>query len=610
MATINQTAYDKLKQGWKTDMQIKSAIINKYWADSSEAKTFDWLLQSKLAVNQPIVATTQKPTITPIVATTQKPTITPVAPTIPKATSTPAEPIKSTTPIVSTTPKTTTTPVWQTQIDNALKTWSIADVRNQLKWKVTQDQFNKIDSYLVSKIPKVEMPVNNKLLSETELQKKRDIVNKAIQDKKTNATSNVNNSVFNMTADQQLETKWKELERFRNVETSKIDNDYKQFSNVLKTNNQAILWLYWVKPDWTVDFENQNWLAFQIDKRKKDFDELKNKEFSKLKSLKYQSIWWQIRAAAASRWVDLSKVPFEQIVALSDQVWQSKITEVYNAKEKMINDIQTYSDNAENQINLLREKWLVSTNEANKNIETLRQSAEAQKLTINKEYVNSMLWLAEWKLNDTETKKASTLNSITTLWTSLWLSGTSLWLLNSYIWKYKTPQEAYQAIFKDLSNTSSELYKSLKTQEQAAIAQQAFKNQLEELKATKSWSSSSFKPTENQWKMLSLLWLTSDNITDMNQYLRLQTAVMALDVEWVKNITWVAIPKKQLEDSVKFLYWWIQPISETISNQPTQSNDILTQQEMIDTLKINKAPELWTQEEINQVVEAKKKSSV
>lgn len=585
MATINQTAYDKLKQGWKTDMQIKTAIINKYWADSSEAKTFDWLLQSKLAVNQPMVATAQKPTPAP------------VTPTIPKTTpATLAEPIKSATPIVS------TTPVWQTQIDNALKTWSIADVRNQLKWKVTQDQFNKIDSYLVSKIPKIETPVNNKLLSETELQKKRDIVNKTIQDKKTNATSNINNSVFNMTADQQLKTKWKELERFRNVETSKIDNDYNSFKNVLKTNNQAILWLYWVKPDWTVDFENQNWLAFQIDKRRKDFDELKNKEFSKLKSLKYQAIWWQIRAAAASRWVDLSKVSFEQLVALSDQVWQSKITEVYNAKEKMINDIQTYSDNAENQINLLREKWLVSTNEANKNIETLRQSADAQKLTVNKEYVNSMLWLAEWKLNDTEAKKASTLNSITTLWTSLWLSGTSLWLLNSYIWKYKTPQEAYQAIFKDLSNTNSELYKSLKTQEQAAIAQQAFKNQLEELKATKSWSSST------TWTKLSSTLEPKISVAAINNWLWDLTYIKTNEQLYLyldALSKWNAeLYKKVIKDL------WFEWTPTTIENQinNTQSNDIPTQQEMIDTLKISKTPELWTQEEINQVIEAKKKA--
>ena len=82
------------------------------------------------------------------------------------------------------------------------------------------------------------------------------------------------------------------------------------------------------------------------------------------------------------------------------------------------------------------------------------------------------------------------------------------------------------------------------------------------LKSQSSWSSGSFKPTENQWKLLSLLWLTADNITDMNQYLRLQTAVMSWDVEWVKNITWITIPKKQLEDSVQFLYWWMQPISE------------------------------------------------
>ena len=545
MAQVTQSIYDTLKKTWKTDVQIRDAIATKYWQWSEETKSFDSLMQSKLAVNQP--TTTVKPTVAP--TTTIKPTVAP-------------------------------TTWWQTQIDNALKTWSIADVRNQLKWKVSQDQFNKIDSYLASKIPITPTttipttsikPNTNKLLSEAELQKKRDLVQQAMQKKEVenkDITKNITPDILNKSQDDLLKTKATTLWTFKTDDINKTWDNFTKSSNILKSNNQALLGLYWIKPDWTVDTENQNWLAFQIEKRRKDFDELKNKEFNKLKTLKYQAIGWQIRAAAASRWVDLSKVPFEQLVALSDQVWQAKITEVYDAKEKMINDIQTYSDNATNQINLLREKWLVSSSEAAKNIEALRQATEWQISTINKEYVNSMLWLAEWKQTETEAKKSSVLNTITTLWTSLWLSWTSLWLLNSYIWKYKTPQEAYQAIFNDLANTKSELYKSLKSQEEAAATQQEFKNKLEELKATKSWSSSN-DWTKLTWSFPTLMiaadqnnnlqwWLSSiRTVEQLDTYLRaLQTSNPWLWGKVIKDLwLWDKLTTTTVWDKI---YWPLQ----------------------------------------------------
>ncbi len=553
MATTTEQ-YNKLIASWKTPAQIQEAINKKYWVDSKEAKQTSSFISSQNLIQTPQQAKTQGVNVlspeqlkaknlgTTPTNTTQNPIQTPQQQGVN---------VLPPTQLQAKNLGTTTTPAQAkveetnnlSSLNKLLEQWySVEQIKTQLakKYGINSPEYGKALQYINTN---------------TENKAKTEASNKDI-------TKDITSDVLWKSKDEITQTKAKTLETFKTDDLNKTWENFTKSSDILKSNNASLLNLYWINADWTINTENKQWLAYQIEQRRKEYEDLQNKEFSKLKSTKYQSILWNIRSQLASRWVDVSKVPPEQLIALSDRIWQAAVTDVYNAKEKVINNIQAYNDNAINQINLLREKWLVSTNEANKQIEALRQAAEWQISTINKEYVNSMLWLAEWKANEAEANKANVLNTITTLWTQLWLSGTSLWVLNSYVWRYNTPQEAYQVILNDLSNTNSQLYKSLKSQEEAAAAQQAFKNQLEQLKISSSWSSGSFKPTENQWKLLSLLWLTADNITDINQYLRLQTAVMSWDVEWVKNITWITIPKKQLEDSVQFLYWWMQPISE------------------------------------------------
>ena len=152
-----------------------------------------------------------------------------------------------------------------------------------------------------------------------------------------------------------------------------------------------------------------------------------------------------------------------------------------------------------------------------------------------------MLGLAEWQANEKEANQQSILNTITTLWTQLWLSGTSLWVLNSYIWRYNTPQEAYQAILADLSNTNSQLYKSLKSQEEAAAAQQAFENQLAQIKATSSWISSDKSTKFNalqQTTLSEMTWYNIQTVEDLQNVLR----------SW--NLT------QQQKDNVDKFIWW------------------------------------------------------
>lgn len=533
MTTTNEQ-YNKLIASWKTPAQIQEAINTKYWVDSKEAKQTSSFISSQTP-QQEVNVLTPTQLQTKNLGTTS---------TTQNLIQTPQQ-----TKIQGVTTKAVTEDKNLASLNKLYEKWYTTEqIKTQL-WKtywVNSTEYNKALWYLKT---------------DTENKIKEEVPRKDI-------TSNITSDIFKQNKDQLLDTRWWELEKFKTDGVNQVWENFTKSSDILKSNNASLLNLYWINTDWTVDTTNKNWLAFQIEQRRKDYEDLQNKEFSKLKSTKYQSILWNIRSQLASRWVDVSKVPPEQLIALSDRVWQAAVTDVYNAKEKVINNIQSYSDNAINQINLLREKWLVSTNEANKQIEALRQTAEWQISTINKEYVNSMLWLAEWKANETEANKTNVLNTITTLWTQLWLSGTSLWVLNSYMWKYNTPQEAYQAILKDLSNTNSQLYKSLKSQEEAAAAQQAFKNQLEQLKISSSWSSWVFNPTENQWKALSILWLTTDDITTKNDFLRLQTAIMAWDNQTASQIAGKNLTKTQINDAIKFLHWWIQPISE-INNNPT-----------------------------------------
>ena len=484
MAIVNQAAYDKLKAQWATDAQIKAQIVKQYW--SQWWADFDTFLSWKTTTT-PTVAPTTTPTTTPTVTkTTVIPTTTP---TVTKTTVTP-----TTTPTVTpTVTKTTVTPVTWINIDNLKKleaTWVkpttiISNIVKQY-WK-DSTQYKQYNDYLASKLA-VNQP--NNISAVTTPTKTTTIADT----KTTDVTKNLWSNLIWKSTEDTAKTKIDIASSFKDIETTKKQSDLDTSTKLLQTNNKKILDLYWIDENWNVDYTKTNSLAVQIENSRKDYEDKKNKSLEWYSSGRLSQVQWQLRQFLAQRWIDVSNIPQEQIIALSWDIWSKAFTDIYNAKEKAINDIETNNQSAIAKINDLRAKWLLAKNEADISIETLKEKTAAEILQLQKDFANTVFWITDTTTTTLENQKAGVLNAVTQLWTTLWLSWSKLASLNKFINSYSSPTLALQAMLVDLNNPNSDLRKNVLTAEQAALAAQTFTNQIALMKAQASMISA-----QNSW---------------------------------------------------------------------------------------------------------------
>ena len=490
MAIVNQAAYDRLKAQWATDAQIKAQIVNQYW--NQLWADFDTFLSSK-ATTTTTTTTTPKVT-TPATTTTTANTTTPVTITAtPKVT----VPVTTTTVPKTTTPvTTTTTPVATTMnIDNLKKleaTWVkpttiISNIVKQY-WK-DSTQYKQYNDYLNSKLA-VNQPNNVSAVNTPTVPK----VTTPEVSKTTDITKNLWSNLIWKSVEDKAKTKIDTASSFKDIETTKKQSDLDASIKLLQTNNKKVLDLYWIDENWNVDYTKTNSLAVQIENSRKNYEDKKNKSLEWYSSGRLSQVQWQLRQFLAQRWIDVSNIPQEQIIALSWDIWSKAFTDIYNAKEKAISDIEANNQSAIAKINDLRVKWLLAKNEADISIETLKEKTAAEILQLQKDFANTVFWIADTTTATLENQKAGVLNAVTQLWTTLWLSWSKLASLNKYINSYSSPTLALQAMLVDLNNPNSDLRKNVLTAEQAALAAQTFTNQIALMKAQASMISA-----QNSW---------------------------------------------------------------------------------------------------------------
>ena len=484
MAIVNQAAYDKLKTQWATDAQIKAQIVKQYW--TQWWTDFDTFLSSKTTT--PVTTTT-----TPVTTTAVPKVTTPVTTTVTPVTTTTVP--KVTTPVTTTTAPKVTTPVTTTMnIDNLKKleaTWVkpttiISNIVKQY-WK-DSTQYKQYNDYLNSKLA-VNQPNNISAVKTPTITKTT-----TIDVKPTDVTKNLWSSLIWKSTEETAKTKIDTASSFKDIETTKKQSDLDASTKLLQTNNKKILDLYWIDENWNVDYTKTNSLAVQIENSRKDYEDKKNKSLEWYSSGRLSQVQWQLRQFLAQRWVDVSNIPQEQIIALSWDIWSKAFTDIYNAKEKAINDIETNNQSAIAKINDLRAKWLLAKNEADISIETLKEKTAAEILQLQKDFANTVFWITDTTTTTLENQKAGVLNAVTQLWTTLWLSWSKLASLNKYINSYSSPTLALQAMLVDLNNPNSDLRKNVLTAEQAALAAQTFTNQIALMKAQASMISA-----QNSW---------------------------------------------------------------------------------------------------------------
>ena len=345
-------------------------------------------------------------------------------------------------------------------------------------------------------------------------------------------------------------------------------------------------------------------MAVQIENSRKDYEDKKNKSLEWYSSGRLSQVQWQLRQFLAQRWIDVSNIPQEQIIALSWDIWSKAFTDIYNAKEKAINDIETNNQSAIAKINDLRVKWLLAKNEADTSIEILKEKTAAEILQIQEDFANTVFWIADTTTATLENQKAGVLNAVTQLWTTLWLSWSKLASLNKYINSYSSPTLALQAMLVDLNNPNSDLRKNVLTAEQAALAAQTFTNQIALMKAQasmisaqSSWSSST-SDAKISSTLTPILWMASrkfeiPSLAEIRTVWEYNNAMDELKIRNPEAYKYINDNTIGVEKSAEVSQTWLIPYEDEVD----------WQKEAVDYYQQSK---VYSDAEIKAVKEAKK----
>ena len=543
---------------WKD--QLLKQIWDKLWTDSTSYKAASDYINSQTVTNQPAPLPASPNTTTPTTNQTLKTKLEQKyqspAPT-PAPTSTPTNSTYKWNSIVDYLSSNGQNSSFSNRQKMAEKLWITnytwtADqniqMLNLLKWQKTTDTTTPewFKWYTPDQvwIPWVNMPstTTNKKTDTTTTTTNNNIVDTSkITDPYTKYLSSIDNSKINT-----LDTiKW--------VELSNLWQDYTNSSKIAAWNNSALLKLYWIDSNWNVDTTNTDWFAYKYQKLADDYEKTKRDQMNAFKWTRLAQVQWELRAALLARWVDVSTIPPEQLIALSWAVWQKAFTDIYNAKTTMEDQIATNTKDAMTQISLLREKWLISVNELKTNLEKLKETYQNSIVAINKDFVKTVFGIWDVAKTSAENDMKDTINTATKLATDLWLSGTAIWVISDYVNNSPDATTAYQAMIKDLNNKNSALYKAVNDAKVSANLLTQYELETKRIAATKVTSPTASSLSALQSWVAASMWLWNlwlDDATIKANWTNILWAILNYTAypNWVDMWGWVIITPTQLSN--------------------------------------------------------------
>lgn len=171
-------------------------------------------------------------------------------------------------------------------------------------------------------------------------------------------------------------------------------------------------------------------------------------------------------AELARRNIDISKMPPQTIIAMSNQLASKAFKDIYQAKTDTLNRIQTKEDNTLNTINKLRQEGTISENDYVKSTAQVKSAFDKTKQTIDKNFANDLFGLADKATARKEQKSTTNLNFLNALTDKV---GIPVANANKYV----------AAIIKKLPNaTPAQIQKEL-------LSNQAFLKEAQDIQKTK-----------------------------------------------------------------------------------------------------------------------------
>lgn len=306
-------------------------------------------------------------------------------------------------------------------------------------------------------------------------QARRDYIMKGREDKPIAEGNSILKQQQNLFEDQK-----KEEERFKNEEQDRVNLDESTLL-ATKAKNKETLDKYFA------DTEEQENRYFS------DYEAEQNKLFSEWESTQLNQVRSQIYQALAARGIDISKLPPEQLIALSGEVGTKAFSNIYQMKEWVKNKILAASRDKVSRLNDLRSKKTINESEYNEAIQAVNSQANLQRNQIDSTFAKSILGVQASKLNLASTAQAENANVVTSIAANLKLSPEQIGLISKYIDPNKTAAENQSYInelmAKNQNNEITAAIKENRAKENAALQ--------EEIKAKIDMNTADNKTKEN-----------------------------------------------------------------------------------------------------------------
>ena len=171
-----------------------------------------------------------------------------------------------------------------------------------------------------------------------------------------------------------------------------------------------------------------------------------------------------MRANLLARWVDISNIAPEQLIALSDEVGAKAFEDIYQNKQATLNAITAKQEAATAKLNQLKESGAVAEKEYNNLKATIDSTFAKTKQEIQRAYVNDIFGIADTARTKKQAQEESAVNTIETFLKNVPATEAAAFRsrYSNLIKSGKTPAEIVLAITKDPEyiKKSTELAKS------------------------------------------------------------------------------------------------------------------------------------------------------
>jgi len=311
--------------------------------------------------------------------------------------STPPQTVSTPPPTTTSTPPSTTT-AWGLRTQNVPKAKSVV---TETKPTVTE----------WSKMTPEEVKARNAFLKERNTKGTEAFLAK--QNKAKDETPNVaNTDLLTMNEDETARAKLKEVEGLKqsDVASNQSDRDRTLATGELALENfrNAV----GIDKDWNVDMNRKSSIGASL---QWDFNkyEAEQKELSsQYESSRKGRVASEMRAKLLSRWVDISKIPQEQLIALSDDVGARAFEDIYSNKQNTLTALSNKQENLTSKLNDLRSQWLLAEDKYNTLKATVESQFEKTKNDIQRAYVNDIFQITDTAKAKKEATKTSAANAL------------------------------------------------------------------------------------------------------------------------------------------------------------------------------------------------------